>query len=169
MLDTSVLGSSLAVPSYGDSVSWPSPSRSHLVAFSSPRLLVSPPSLSLSDCLRNSKFSSLYSGESFISLPFLLPNSSIQTLLRWEISPSRRQDPPFGVPGCCGCKVVPPPSVSLNCDAVSAKFFLFLFLFLFCFLGLCLQHMEVPRLGNKSELQLLAYTTARATWHPSCV
>ena len=34
---------------------------------------------------------------------------------------------------------------------------------LFCFfhfLGLCLQHMEVPRLGIESELQLLAYTTA---------
>ena len=31
------------------------------------------------------------------------------------------------------------------------------------FLGLLLQHMEVPRLGVKSELQLLAYTTATAT------
>ena len=33
------------------------------------------------------------------------------------------------------------------------------------FLGLRLQHMEIPRLGVKSELelQLLAYTTATAT------
>ena len=29
--------------------------------------------------------------------------------------------------------------------------------------------MEVPRLGVKSELQLLAYTTAIATADPSCV
>ena len=27
--------------------------------------------------------------------------------------------------------------------------------------------MEVPRLGVESELQLLAYTTATATWDPS--
>ena len=32
------------------------------------------------------------------------------------------------------------------------------------FLGSYLEHMEVPRLGVKSELQLLAYTTAIATW-----
>ena len=32
--------------------------------------------------------------------------------------------------------------------------------FFFSFLGPHLQHMEVPRLGLKSELQLLAYTTA---------
>ena len=29
--------------------------------------------------------------------------------------------------------------------------------------------MEVPRLGVESELQLLAYTTATATWDPSRV
>ena len=28
-------------------------------------------------------------------------------------------------------------------------------------------HMEVPRLGVEFELQLLAYTTATATWDPS--
>ena len=32
-----------------------------------------------------------------------------------------------------------------------------------------MQHMEVPRLGIKSELQLPAYTTATATWDPSQV
>ena len=38
----------------------------------------------------------------------------------------------------------------------------------FVFLGLHLCHMDVPRLGVKSELQLrVAYTTARATQHPS--
>ena len=41
--------------------------------------------------------------------------------------------------------------------------FMFLFLifdFYFCFLGLHLQHMEVPKLGVESELQLPTYTTA---------
>ena len=41
---------------------------------------------------------------------------------------------------------------------------LFLLFFFFGFLGLNLQHIEVPRLGVKSELQLLAY--ARATGTP---
>ena len=38
----------------------------------------------------------------------------------------------------------------------------------FSFLGPCLQDMEVPRLGVKLELQLLACTTATATRDPSC-
>ena len=36
--------------------------------------------------------------------------------------------------------------------------------FLFCFLGPHPWHVEVPRLGVESELQLPAYTTATATW-----
>ena len=32
-----------------------------------------------------------------------------------------------------------------------------------------MQHMEVLRLGVESDLQLLAYTTATATWDPSHV
>ena len=40
-------------------------------------------------------------------------------------------------------------------------------LFLFFFLGLHLRHMDVPRLGVESELQLPAYTTATATLDPS--
>ena len=39
-------------------------------------------------------------------------------------------------------------------------FILFIY---FCFLGLHPQHVEVPRLGVKSELQLLVCTTATAT------
>ena len=31
------------------------------------------------------------------------------------------------------------------------------------------QHVEVPRLGVKSELQLPAYTAATAMWDPSCI
>ena len=38
---------------------------------------------------------------------------------------------------------------------------------LFFFLGLHLRHMEVPRLGVESELQLLAYTTATVMPDPS--
>ena len=50
-------------------------------------------------------------------------------------------------------------------------FFIF-FIFFFClfvFLGPHPQPMEVPRLVAESELQLLAYTTATATWNPSRV
>ena len=42
-----------------------------------------------------------------------------------------------------------------------------LFFFFFFFLGIHLQHMEVPRLGVKLDLQLLAFTTATATPDPS--
>ena len=47
--------------------------------------------------------------------------------------------------------------------------YLFIYLFIYCFLGLPQRHMEVPRLGVESELQLPAYTTATATWDPSHV
>ena len=43
------------------------------------------------------------------------------------------------------------------------------FSFFSFFLGLDLWHMEVPRLVVESELQLLAYTTARAMPDLSCV
>ena len=48
-------------------------------------------------------------------------------------------------------------------------FFSFLFFFFLLFLGLHPWHMEVSRLGIKSELQLLAYATATATHDLSCV
>ena len=41
--------------------------------------------------------------------------------------------------------------------------------FFWCFLGLHLRHMEIPRLGVQSELQLLAYATATAKWDLSLV
>ena len=47
-------------------------------------------------------------------------------------------------------------------------YFIFINLF-FCFLGLYLWHMEVPRLGVQSELQLLAYAIATVIWDPSRV
>ena len=41
--------------------------------------------------------------------------------------------------------------------------------FLFVFLGPYPRHMEVPRLGNESELQLSACITATTTQDPSCI
>ena len=41
--------------------------------------------------------------------------------------------------------------------------FQIIFFFFFVFLGLHMCHMEVPRVGVESELQLPAYTTATAT------
>ena len=43
------------------------------------------------------------------------------------------------------------------------------FLIFFFFLGLHPQHMEVPRLGVESELQLPAYTTDTAMQDPSLI
>ena len=48
-------------------------------------------------------------------------------------------------------------------------FFFFFFLLKYVFLGLYLWHVEVPRLGVAWELQLLAYTSATATWDLSRV
>ena len=42
-------------------------------------------------------------------------------------------------------------------------------LFFFFFLGPHPRHMEVPRLGAESELQLPAYTTATAAQDLSCI
>ena len=47
--------------------------------------------------------------------------------------------------------------------------FLFYFFIYFCFLGPHLQHMDVPRLGVKSELQKPACATATGTLDPSRV
>ena len=46
-------------------------------------------------------------------------------------------------------------------------FFFFFFFFFSVLLGPHLGHMEVPRLGVESELQLQAYTTVTATPDPS--
>ena len=45
----------------------------------------------------------------------------------------------------------------------------FYFILFFCFLGPHQRHMEVPRLGVGSAMQLLAYLTATATQDPSRV
>ena len=49
----------------------------------------------------------------------------------------------------------------------SPKIVIFCLFFSFFFLWLHLRHMEVPKLGVESELQLLACTTATATRDPS--
>ena len=49
------------------------------------------------------------------------------------------------------------------------SFFLSFYFYFFAFLGVHLQHIEVPRLGAESELQLLAYTIAIPTEDPSCI
>ena len=69
-------------------------------------------------------------------------------------------------------------SISLNKtgihDSIVRLYFHFIFLF-FLVGGVVrgwvpnLRHMEVPRVGVKLELQLLAHATATATWDPSCV
>ena len=45
----------------------------------------------------------------------------------------------------------------------------FCFLVFFCFMRPNVQHMEVPRLSVKSQLQLLAYITATAMQNPSYI
>ena len=56
----------------------------------------------------------------------------------------------------------------MSTNALFVDWILFcLFVCLVGFLGLHLWHMEVPRLGVKSELQLPAYATATATRDPS--
>ena len=59
----------------------------------------------------------------------------------------------------------------LHCDIVLIiDIFPLIFIFApFCFLGPHLWHMKGPWQGVESELQLLAYTTATATWDPSHV
>ena len=51
-----------------------------------------------------------------------------------------------------------------NLEVLNSSFFFFFFFF---FLRATSQHTEGPRLGVESELQLLAYATATATWDPS--
>ena len=47
--------------------------------------------------------------------------------------------------------------------------YIYIYIFFFCFLGPHPQHMEVPRVGVKSERQLPATATATAMWDPSRV
>ena len=57
-----------------------------------------------------------------------------------------------------------PILLEVSLFSIKKKYF-----FVFFFLGPYPQHMEVPRLGVKSELQPLVYSTAIATWDLSLV
>ena len=74
---------------------------------------------------------------------------------------------PPAAPGTCKAPLGTPRNnleklCYLIIQVILSPNYLFIYLFVFCFLGLHLQHMEVPRLGVESELQLLAYPTAMA-------
>ena len=60
------------------------------------------------------------------------------------------------------CEVLKSPSW-MGCFRITWVVILFYFILFICFLGLHPQHMEISRLGIKSDLQLLAYPTATAT------
>ena len=73
-------------------------------------------------------------------------------------------------------KLLPPrmPVTTVNAQSsltfnMLPYYFLYILIFFSPFLVLHLQHMEVPRLGIKLELQLPAYTKATATWDLSQV
>ena len=55
------------------------------------------------------------------------------------------------------------------CNSVEQAYMYSFSHFFFFFKGLHLWHMEVPRLGLESELQLPAYTTATVMPDPSCI
>ena len=58
------------------------------------------------------------------------------------------------------------PSIPLPRCTIICSFYLFIY---FCFLGLHPRHVEVPRLGFESELQLPTYTTTTAMQDPGCI
>ena len=64
-------------------------------------------------------------------------------------------------PHSCSVSILSDLYVTLNACGYPLLTF-----FVFSFLGLPLCHVEVPRLGVQSELQLPAHTTATATPHP---
>ena len=65
-----------------------------------------------------------------------------------------------------------PSQIRFRCAITGTPVFclgFLLFCFFLVFLGPCLQHMEVPKLEVRLELQLPAYTIATATQDLSCV
>ena len=68
------------------------------------------------------------------------------------------------VPGSHSCDLLAESLTHCTTSGTPVLFFVFcFFVCLFVFKGLHLQHMEIPRLGFESELQLLACSTAIAT------
>ena len=65
------------------------------------------------------------------------------------------------------CVLMDTSQICFHWATAGTPFFLVFFVVV-VFLGPHPRHMEVPRLGVETELQLLAYTTATVTWDPSC-
>ena len=86
-------------------------------------------------------------------------------LLEWKILESLLTIKPFCRYSFLKCFII----VDLQCCVNFCCTTGILFFFFFFFLGLHLWHMEVPRLGVESELQLTAYTTATAMPDLSCI
>ena len=83
-------------------------------------------------------------------------------------SPEVRKPPTFPSPLCLPPPRPPPlptPARPLD-EHFQPLFFIYLFILSFVFLGSHPQHMEIPRLGVQSELQVLAYTTVTAMPDP---
>ena len=110
---------------------------------------------------------SLYVGESVYILEILYKNHI--TLCNFILSDSAKITSCFGV--CpLGSKFFMKIFIIFHIQSSLSLFLSFLsffFFFFFFFLAPHLQHTEFPRLGLKSELQLLTYTTATAMPDPS--
>ena len=101
------------------------------------------------------------------SRPLSKPRLSLFSRLPTQVSPSQMQPLPGSPQGMHGSPQLPVETgiqdyilliVIMSCGPKMHKAH-----FYFIFLGPRLRHMEVLRLGVKSELQLPAYTTATAT------
>ena len=79
-----------------------------------------------------------------------VPRAGFELMLQLQPAPQLRQ-----------CQIL------THCATGNFQFTFCLFVCLFGFLGPYPWNMEVPRLGVKSKLQLLAYTTAKAMPDPS--
>ena len=64
-------------------------------------------------------------------------------------------------------RIFPPITRGWAFGNLALTFFSKFVLFRFCFFRAAPQHMEVPRLGVESELQMPAYAAATVMWDPS--
>ena len=78
----------------------------------------------------------------------------INYILQFKKKKNHRAEPEL-------CNLVPAHS---SLGPLHSLLFIFIFILFVCFLGPHLWHMEVPRVGIRLELQLLAYATVTATW-----
>ena len=62
-----------------------------------------------------------------------------------------------------------PYFVVINVFSNICFIYIYIYIYIFSFLEPYLWHVEVPRIGGESELQLPVYTTATATPDPNCI